>query len=75
MLYCLKIDGKLVDDENQLLSVWQKHYEDLYTPKEAPDFDEDFKALVESKLTDYSSDSLKNQDPLLDEPFSMTEIN
>jgi Na+-transporting NADH:ubiquinone oxidoreductase subunit NqrC len=64
MLYCLKIDGKLVDDENQLLSVWQKHYEDLYTPKEAPDFDEDFKAFVESKLTDYSSDRFKHQDPL-----------
>jgi hypothetical protein len=44
---CLKIYGKLVEDENELLPVWQY----LYTPKEAPDLDDDFKALVESKLT------------------------
>ena len=69
----LKVDGRYVDDEDGLLTVWKKHYEDLYTPKDEPEFDNEFKKLVERKLTDFAQSTFQYDDPL-DEPFQIAEV-
>lgn len=69
----LEIDGNCVDDEDELLSIWKNHYEELYTPKDQPEFDNQFKQFVENKLVEYSQESHHHNDPL-DKPFEVNEV-
>ena len=69
----LQIDGKRVESTEELLEVWQNHYENLYTPKEEPGFDNSFKRFVENSLTDYWEKSFNCNDPL-DNPFEVAEV-
>ncbi len=69
----LLMDGKRIDDEDELLSIWREHYEDLYTPKHDPDFDENFKMHVEESPHNIEEESYGNEDPL-DIPFKVEEI-
>ena len=53
----LKIDGRLIDDEDEILEVWRNHCKDLYTPAENDGFDEPFRKQVEQKINGYSLES------------------
>ncbi|CAB4033019.1 Hypothetical predicted protein [Paramuricea clavata] len=53
----LLVDGKRIDVEQELLSIWREHYEDLYTPKNNPDFDKNFKMHVEESLHNIEEES------------------
>lgn len=70
----LEVDGKVVTDSEQLLLIWKKHYEDLYTPKEAAHYDDSFKESVQQKLKEYVDVSLSCTDDVLDEPFMFDEV-
>ena len=53
----LKVDGRIIRDENELLDVWKRHYEDLYTPKPNPMKNDVLKSFVKwkaLKFEDYS---------------------
>ena len=39
----LEVDGKRVDNDDELLMVWENHYKELHTPKDEPGFDNKFK--------------------------------
>ncbi|CAB4042314.1 Hypothetical predicted protein, partial [Paramuricea clavata] len=68
----LLVDGKCIDDEQELLSIWREHYEDLYTPKHDPDFDKNFQTHVEESLHNIEEESYGNEDSL-DIPFKAEE--
>ena len=70
----LEVDGKRVDDENDVLDIWQKHYEDLYTPSDLPSYDDEFKAFVEKSLQTYCLDSTQCKNDPLDNPFEFVEV-
>ena len=69
----LEVDGKLIDDEDELLTVWEQHYVNLYTAEDQPKFKNTFKCFVENKLVEYAQDSHQNDDPL-DEAFLVEEV-
>lgn len=70
----LKVDNRIVTDEVELLSIWKEHYEDLFTPKPNPNFDEEFKAHVEHKIQQYSVESLTYTDDPLHDPFEVERV-
>ena len=69
----LEIDGNRVSNNSEVLDVWRQHYCNLYTPKDNPNFDNDFKKFVENKLVQFHTDSYGNDDPL-DNPFQFDEV-
>ena len=69
----LEVGGRLIEDEDELLEVRKQHYEDLYTPKNEPFYDDNIKSYVEQELHDYAKESFYHTDPL-DKPFIVSEV-
>jgi hypothetical protein len=71
----LKIDGRLITEKEELLSVWKAHYEQLYMPKESPVYDEQFKVFVEQQLKEYVDLSANVTNDVLETPFTTEEVS
>ncbi|CAB4025724.1 Hypothetical predicted protein [Paramuricea clavata] len=48
----LEVDRTLIYDPEEVLSVWKKHYSDLFTPKTNPKYDDEFRRFAEAKITE-----------------------
>ncbi len=48
----LKPDGTILTGEDQIREAWKEYFEDLYTPKNKPHYDEAFREEVEERLSD-----------------------
>ena len=70
----LNVDGKIVTDDAELLSIWKTHYCNLFTPSECPTFDSKFKEFVEEKVSEYKIESYNINDDIIDDPFSVQQI-
>ena len=67
------VDGKRVEDDDELLDVWKQYYQELYTPRDDPSFDNIFQKYIKGKLIEYSQSSFQHDD-ILDRPFETDEI-
>ena len=73
--YTLKINGKTIDDPNELREVWKDHYSDLYKLKYNSNFDANFTSYVENCLLDYEIESLNASYDALDVAFTLKEVS
>lgn len=71
----LKIDGKLIDEPDDLRNVWKEHYSQLYTPKLNPEYDESFLNYVTSCVKRYENESYFTDYDALDDIFTVEEVN
>ena len=55
--------------------MWKAHYEQLYTPKESPVYDEQFKVFVEQQLKEYVDLSANVTNDVLETPFTTEEVS
>ena len=65
-------EGKVVSDIDQILDVWKSHFENLYTPKDNPDFDKLHYERVSEKVAKLDADT--DLDHFLFVPFSELEV-
>lgn len=70
----LKVDGKIVTDDAELLSIWEKHYSELFSPSDNPKFDAKFKEFIDDKVSEYKTLSLDITDNIIDDPFSVEQV-
>ena len=70
----LKVGRTLIYDPEEVLSVWKKHYSDLFTPKTNPKYDDEFRRFVEAKITEYESESFNAENDPLDNAFTEHEV-
>ena len=70
----LKIGDCLVREDKELLDVWKSHYEDLYTPKDHPTFDAEFKHFVEAKVQEFEAKNEQDLNDPLGKPFSVDQV-
>ncbi|CAB3978650.1 Hypothetical predicted protein [Paramuricea clavata] len=70
----LEADRTLIYDPEEVLSVWKKHYSDLFTPKTNPKYDDEFRRFVEAKITEYESESFNAENDPLDNAFTEHEV-
>ena len=68
------MDRTLIYDPEEVLSVWKKHYSDLFTPKTNPKYDDEFRRFVEAKITEYESESFNAENDPLDNAFTEHEV-
>ena len=61
-------------EDKELLDVWKSHYEDLYTPKDNPRFDAEFKHFVESKVQEFEAKNEQDPNDSLGKPFSVDQV-
>ncbi|CAB4002978.1 Hypothetical predicted protein [Paramuricea clavata] len=66
----LEFDGNRVSNDSKVLDVWRQHYCNLYTLRDNPNVDNDFKKFVENKHVQFHTDSYRNDDP----PFQFDEV-
>lgn len=71
----LKIDGKLIDEPEDLRNIWKEHYSQLYTPRSHPKYDECFLNHVISSLKIYENESYISDYDALDDTFTVEEVN
>ena len=55
--------------------MWKAHYEQLYTPKESPVYDEQFKVFVEQQPKEYVDLSANVTNDVLETPFTTEEVS
>jgi hypothetical protein len=68
------VDRTLIYDPEDVLSVWEKHYSDLFTPKTNPKYDDEFRRFVEAKIKEYESESFNAENDSLDNAFTEHEV-
>ena len=66
--------GKIVTDPNVQRNEWKNYFQELYTPKCLDNFDDGFREYVENKLSDMENESYNNEDNILLEEFTYTEV-
>ena len=71
----LKIDGKLIDDPEELRNVWKDHYSELYTPKIQSPYDDRFLDYIKSCLNNYEDQCVNTVYDALDDSFTVDEVS
>ena len=67
-------DGKILTEPNELLIEWETYLEQLASPLDDPEFDDNFKATIEEELNEMTLMSKLNDDKFLSEPISQDEV-
>ena len=65
-------NGKVVSDINEILNIWKKHFETLYTPNEDPEYDQNHFNYVTEKVAELNLSG--DEDQFLQQPFSQKEV-
>ena len=65
-------NGKVVSDINEILNIWKKHFETLYTPSEDPEYDQNHFNYVTKKVAELNLSG--DEDQFLQQPFSQKEV-
>ena len=65
-------DGKVVSDINSILMVWKEHFQDLYTPKDSPEYDQAHFRYVTDKVAALNRED--GGDKFVDKQFSVGEV-
>ena len=65
-------NGKVVSDLNSILNVWKEHFQNLYTPKNCPEYDQDHYRHVTRKVAELNSEV--GGDKFLNENFNEEEV-
>lgn len=65
-------DGTVLTGEEQIREAWKDYFENLYTPKNPPHYDEAFRVTTEQRLRDIER-SMKGADPACD-PLDMEDV-
>jgi exonuclease III len=67
-------NGKIVRDTEGIASVWKDHFEQLYTPKDLPQFDSDTKRHVDETLNSIDMSPQDTDTVLLANPINQEEV-
>ena len=67
-------DGKVITDPDCIRQTWKAYFEELYTPLCNTKFDNDFKIFIEQQLYQYEYDCNLYIDDILNDTFSMSEL-
>lgn len=70
----LKIDGKFINDPEELRVIWKDHYAKLFNPMPHPNFDDKFATYIESCVKKYETESQNATYDALDEDFTVEEV-
>ena len=62
----------MVSDIDCILNVWREHFENLYTPKESPDFDQGFYEHVTDRVNSLNTEV--DGDKFVDKQFELKEV-
>ena len=64
--------GKVVSDLNSILDVWKDHFQNLYTPKQCPEYDQEHYSHVTNKVVELNNEV--GGDKFLEREFSIEEV-
>ena len=62
----------MVSDIDSILGVWKEHFQKLYTPKDSPEYDQNFYIQVTNKVTALNNET--EGDKFVDKDFDTREI-
>lgn len=69
-----KASGDILTDETEIRDGWRSYFEDLYTPKDLPQFDSDFQREIAERLRTIAQDRITNS-TLFSVPIQTDEVN
>jgi hypothetical protein len=64
----------IITNPEEIRQSWQTYFKELYTPKDPPQYDQEFKGLVDSHMEDMREKSYTQIHNLLQQAFTMTEV-
>ena len=67
-------DGTLYHSPLDITNKWAEYFENLYTPKDNPEYDKEFKKHVEARVRDMDKESYEYYVAELDSPFTVEEV-
>ena len=67
------VNGVRITKKHEVLDIWRKHYQELFTPQVCTHFDNEFKAY-ERKVMEYVANSVGIKDDPLERPFEYDEV-
>jgi hypothetical protein len=70
----VKIGNNIITDPESIRQSWRKYFENLYTAKDPPQYDQEFKEFVDASMDDMRAGSYRHNHHLLEQAATDSEV-
>ena len=67
-------DGTILTDPQEQSKAWKQYFEELYTPTDNVNYDNDFKMYIDNEITRMEKDSMLNDDCIMSKELTLQEV-